>query len=386
MTTENTDLTQSLAINDDGEIGDLAQSIIINDDEDFADEDFATQFANLKDQAHPEEAKSTDDDTEDEDGFDIGALAVTAAVQENSRPTLNNFDDGSMKFMSMPREGAFNDQFQMPGPLSSSSRRQPKRLSFVNQLQNLNEDTSDTESLGHSMTSSNASELIDHRLRRSSLGTSLAGLFGLENLESLIDDDKAQAEEEKTAIVYDDHVTDPLFESRFTPDDMRCLALVAHNHMKPAMKTFVQANKNVLCKFKLTGTNTTMTMLREVFGDDDSVKFGPTCTSGPLGGDAELVAIMCTENLGGLVFFADPMSSHPHAADIECLSRQANVHNVLMMPNPATAYACMESMRVALREGRAEMIPSFFKTLQSPSVAEYKIRQARVVKKNSSKK
>ena len=43
----------------------------------------------------------------------------------------------------------------------------------------------------------------------------------------------------------------------------------------------------------------------------------------------------------------------------------------------------MESMRVALREGRAEMIPSFFKTLQSPSVAEYKIRQARVSKKNS---
>ena len=78
MTTENTDLTQSLTINDDGEIGALAQSVIINEEGDFS-----TQFANLENQAHPEEAKSTDDDTEDEDGFDINASAVTAVVQEN---------------------------------------------------------------------------------------------------------------------------------------------------------------------------------------------------------------------------------------------------------------------------------------------------------------
>ena len=105
-----------------------------------------------------------------------------------------------------------------------------------------------------------------------------------------------------------------------------------------------------------------------------------------MGGDAELVAIMCSEHLGGCVFFQDPMSAHPHVADIECLVRQANVHNVLIMPNPATAFAVMTTLRIALREGKAELIPSFFKTLASPSVAEYKIRQAKVVERNKGKK
>lgn len=59
------------------------------------------------------------------------------------------------------------------------------------------------------------------------------------------------------------------------------------------MKSFVLSNKNILKKFRLTGTNSAMTMLKEVFKGDDSVIFGPSCSSGPLGGDAELVALMC---------------------------------------------------------------------------------------------
>jgi len=240
------------------------------------------------------------------------------------------------------------------------------------------------ESVSSSISGRKASLTIDDRMRKSSLGKKMTKLLGLTELENLIDADEKEAEAKGEKAQYD-FIMDPVFTSQFDPDDMRCLALVAHNHMKPAMKEFVLANQNLLRNFKLTGTNTTMTMLRDVFGSDGSVKYGPTCTSGPLGGDAELVAIMCTENLGGCVFFQDPMSSHPHSADIECLTRQANVHNILIMPNPATAYACMASLRTALKEGRAEMIPSFFKTLASPSVAEYKIRQAKVVERNRGK-
>ena len=43
------------------------------------------------------------------------------------------------------------------------------------------------------------------------------------------------------------------FESIFTPEDMRCLALVAHNHLKPAMKAFVEERRELLKKFRLTG-------------------------------------------------------------------------------------------------------------------------------------
>jgi hypothetical protein len=34
-------------------------------------------------------------------------------------------------------------------------------------------------------------------------------------------------------------VMDPIFDSKVALDEMRCLALVAHNHRKPAMKDFV---------------------------------------------------------------------------------------------------------------------------------------------------
>jgi hypothetical protein len=48
------------------------------------------------------------------------------------------------------------------------------------------------------------------------------------------------------------------FESKFKPGEMRQLALVAHNHMKPAMKEFIETYSEVLKKFRVTGTNTTM--------------------------------------------------------------------------------------------------------------------------------
>jgi len=174
---------------------------------------------------------------------------------------------------------------------------------------------------------------------------------------------------------------DPEFESMIAPEDMKLLALVSHNNMKGAMRQFVLANMEVLKKFRLTGTNTTMKMLKEVFGDDPDIVYGPVCKSGPLGGDAQLVAMAVTGLLGACVFFIDPMDAHPHSADIECLVRQGNVHNVLMMLNPSTAHVCMNTLRVALQMGRMEMIPSFFFDLESPSVAAYKRRQDAVLQR-----
>ena len=180
---------------------------------------------------------------------------------------------------------------------------------------------------------------------------------------------------EESNIMMSSCCIDPEFDSVFRPQDMRLLALVSHNNMKHSMKQFVMANKNVLKKFRLTGTNTTLTMLKVVFGDDPDIVYGPSCKSGPLGGDAQLVAMAVTGELGGCIFFIDPMDSHPHNADIDCLVRQCNVHNILMMTNPCSAQVCMNACRAALKMGRMEMIPSFFFDLESPSVEAYKVRQ-----------
>ena len=170
------------------------------------------------------------------------------------------------------------------------------------------------------------------------------------------------------------------FQSALRPEEMRCLALVAHNRMKPAMKTFVRHQKEVLKKFRLTGTSTTMKMLRSIFDDDKDVMYGPSFKSGPLGGDAEVCALMCREDLGAILFFMDPLDNHPHQCDIDALIRLSNVSNVLFATNPTSCYALALILEQGLKEERKDMIPSFFHTLESPSVGIYKEEQSRHVK------
>jgi len=69
------------------------------------------------------------------------------------------------------------------------------------------------------------------------------------------------------------------FTSKFAPSDMRQLALVAHNHMKPAMKEFIEVYSEVLSKFRITGTQTTMRMCKQMWGEDNpDIEYGLTCT------------------------------------------------------------------------------------------------------------
>mmetsp|Transcript_18010 Transcript_18010/g.39248 ORF Transcript_18010/g.39248 Transcript_18010/m.39248 type:complete len:293 (-) Transcript_18010:193-1071(-) len=176
-----------------------------------------------------------------------------------------------------------------------------------------------------------------------------------------------------TAIAND--VTAP-FDSKFEPREMRQLALVAHNHMKPAMKEFIQTFSEILKKFRITGTQTTMRMCKTLWGEDNpDIEYGLTCTSGPLGGDAQIAALMCVEDLGGMIFFVDPLSAHPHQADIDSLLRLANCGNVFVCTNPTSAMSMMHTLRRSLEDGCSAAIPSFFKTLESPAVAEYKHQQ-----------
>jgi len=160
------------------------------------------------------------------------------------------------------------------------------------------------------------------------------------------------------------------------PKDMRQLALVAHNHMKPAMKEFISTYSEILKKFRITGTQTTMRMCKVLWGEDNpNVEYGLTCTSGPLGGDAQIAALMCMEDLGALIFFVDPLSAHPHQADIDSLNRLSNCGNIIVCSNPTSACVLMHTLKISLEKGDRGMIPSFFQTLQSPAVDEYKSQQ-----------
>ena len=194
-------------------------------------------------------------------------------------------------------------------------------------------------------------------------------------IEGQLTDDRGKVRESNEDI---ENTLKP-FESAFKPEEMRCLALIAHNHMKPAMQAFVKQRQELLKKFHLTGTSTTMTMLKSVFGDDEDVVYGPSFMSGPLGGDAEVCALMCKEDMGCVLFFMDPLDPHPHQCDIDTVVRLANVHNVLMMTNPTSAYALCNILQQSLKEGKKDLIPSFFNTLESPGLNKYKEKQAKEV-------
>ena len=202
----------------------------------------------------------------------------------------------------------------------------------------------------------------------------------------LAEADKAMRQAERIHMINSSIMNNSLnepFESKINPEDMRCLALVAHNHMKPAMKDFIQSHSEILKKFRLTGTNTTMTMCRNIFGEDnEDVVYGPTFISGLLGGDAQLSSLMCLEDLGGMICFVDPTSVHPNQPDIDSLIRLANIHNVLWCANPTSAYGMMWMMRESVKENKPEMFPSFFQTLESTSVAEYKAGKKRELEMN----
>merc|ERR1711908_3619 len=100
---------------------------------------------------------------------------------------------------------------------------------------------------------------------------------------------------------------------------------------------------------RVTGTSATMGMVRQIFEEDDegsdadadAIVYGEACTSGPLGGDAQIAAQIAKGTVGCVFFFVDPLSAHPHQADIESLGRLIDVHNVMFASNPSSAQALM---------------------------------------------
>ena len=62
-----------------------------------------------------------------------------------------------------------------------------------------------------------------------------------------------------------------------------------------------------------------------------------TVNSGPLGGDAEIAAMVVRGEVDAVLFFRDPLDKHPHDVDISMLMRLCDVHDVPLATNYRTA-------------------------------------------------
>jgi len=112
----------------------------------------------------------------------------------------------------------------------------------------------------------------------------------------------------------------------------KTLALIAHDGKKAEMLAFAKDHLAVLKRYDLVATHTTGKLLQ----DKARVKVH-SMLSGPLGGDAQIAAMVAQGEIAAVFFFIDPLGKHPHDPDIQTLMRICNVHEVPLATNPATA-------------------------------------------------
>ncbi|MEL6587449.1 MAG: methylglyoxal synthase [Pseudomonadota bacterium] len=128
---------------------------------------------------------------------------------------------------------------------------------------------------------------------------------------------------------------------------MNSLALVAHDERKAPLVVWAQANEAELARYTLYATGTTGARLREATALDVTA-----LKSGPLGGDAQIGAMIAQGQLDGLVFFIDPLTAMPHDVDVKSLLRLAILYDTLLAVNEASATAMIRQGDADRAKGR----------------------------------
>ncbi|MDY9918995.1 methylglyoxal synthase [Porphyromonadaceae bacterium NLAE-zl-C104] len=115
------------------------------------------------------------------------------------------------------------------------------------------------------------------------------------------------------------------------------IALVAHDHRKADMVEWVVFNADFLSKHHLVCTGTTGTLVRDALYEKGVYPEFTIMNSGPMGGDAEIAAMVVRKEIDLAVFLIDDLNPQPHEADIMMLLRQCRVHNVPIACNRYSA-------------------------------------------------
>ena len=110
------------------------------------------------------------------------------------------------------------------------------------------------------------------------------------------------------------------------------VALIAHDNKKHEMIQWALTNKDFLSRFKLCGTGTTAKLVADA--TELEVK---RYLSGPLGGDQQIGAKIVEGRVDCVVFFSDPLTAQPHDPDVKALLRIAQVYDIPIANNKATA-------------------------------------------------
>ena len=120
---------------------------------------------------------------------------------------------------------------------------------------------------------------------------------------------------------------------------IRNIALVAHDARKLELVSWVKFNAGSLkdCTLYCTGTTGRLIgeALEEVLGNEAPEVH--KMLSGPLGGDAQIGAMIAEGRVDMLVFFCDNLIMQGHQNDVMSLVRLASLYNVPFATNRSTA-------------------------------------------------
>ncbi|MBQ9239322.1 MAG: methylglyoxal synthase [Treponema sp.] len=115
------------------------------------------------------------------------------------------------------------------------------------------------------------------------------------------------------------------------------IALVAHDRRKADMVEWAVYNAELLSRQRLFCTGTTGGLIQKAFEKKGIAGNITRMHSGPLGGDAEIAAMVVQKQIDLAVFLIDDLNPQPHEADIQMLLRQCRVHNVPIACNRYSA-------------------------------------------------
>ena len=110
------------------------------------------------------------------------------------------------------------------------------------------------------------------------------------------------------------------------------IALIAHDNKKPDLIAWCEENKEILKNHFLCGTGTTARMITDRTGLPVR-----GYNSGPLGGDQQIGAKIVEGKVDFIIFFSDPLTAQPHDPDVKALLRIAQVYDIPIANNRASA-------------------------------------------------
>ena len=117
-----------------------------------------------------------------------------------------------------------------------------------------------------------------------------------------------------------------------TVDAAKRIALIAHDQMKSSLVEWCKKNYEVLSHHFLCGTGTTAKQISEQSGLPVKAYL-----SGPLGGDQQIGSKVAEGEIDIIIFLSDPLTAQPHDPDVKALLRIAQVYNIPIANNLATA-------------------------------------------------